>query len=198
MEQLSEENKAKFLNRLDTKMKNKVILEVGNLDDIPLEAVVSVAKELEKKIPFLPESKEFSRGGGKSMAQILSTMSEDDAKLYLEQIEKEDPELFGEIRKYFYTFEDLLVLAKDKMKEIFNGVEIDDVSMSLKGMGEEKFNMVVDTLPPKKQKMIEPVDGPRPKKDVLDARKRVLDVAKEMEKEGKLSIEDLTGGEMIE
>ena len=51
---------------------------------------------------------------------------------------------------------------------------------------------------PKKQKMIEPVDGPRPKKYVLDARKRVLDVAKEMEKEGKLSIEDLTGGEMIE
>lgn len=198
MEQLSEENKTDFLKRLDTQLKNKVVLEVGNLEDIPLEAVVSVAKELEKKIPFLPESKEFSRGGGKSMAQILSTMSEEDAKLYLEQIEKEDPDLYNEIRKYFYTFEDLLGLAKDKMKELFNGVEVDDVSMSLKGLGDDKLTMVTETLPPKKQKMIEPVEGPRPKKEVLDARQRVLDVAKEMEKEGKLSIEDLTGGEMIE
>ena len=45
MEQLTEENKTNFLNRLDTKLKNKVVLEVGNLDEIPLEAVVSVAKE---------------------------------------------------------------------------------------------------------------------------------------------------------
>lgn len=198
MEQLAEEKKVSFLNRLDTKIKNKVVLEIGNLSEIPLEAVVNIAKELEKKIPFLPESKEFSRGGGKSMAQILSTMSEDDAKLYLEQIEREDPELFEEVRKYFYTFEDLLGLPKEIMRELFNTVEVDDVALSLKGLGDDKLTLVTDTLPPKKQKMVEPITGPRPKRDVLQARNRVLDVAKEMEKEGKLTIEDLTGGEMID
>ena len=198
MEQLPEEKKAPFLNKLDAKLKNKVVLEIGNLDDIPLEAVVNIAKELEKKIPFLPESKEFSRGGGKSMAQILSTMSEEDAKLYLNQIETEDPELYEEVRKYFYTFEDLLGLPKEKMREVFNTIEVDDVALSLKGLGDDKLTLVSDTLPPKKQKMVEPITGPRPKRDVIQARKRVVDVAKEMEKEGKLSIEDLTGGEMID
>ena len=198
MEQLPEEKKIPFLNKLDTKLKNKVVLEIGNLDEIPLEAVINVAKELEKKIPFLPESKEFSRGGGKSMAQILSTMSEEDAKLYLEQIELDDPELYEEVRKYFYTFEDLLGLPKEKMRELFNTIEVDDVALSLKGLGDDKLTLVSDTLPPKKQKMIDPITVPTPKRDVMQARKRVVDVAKEMEKEGKLSIEDLTGGEMID
>ena len=45
--------------------------------------------------------------------------------------------------------------------------------------------------------MVEPITTPRPKKDVDNARKKVLDLAKQMEKEGKLTIEDLVGGEMI-
>ena len=46
--------------------------------------------------------------------------------------------------------------------------------------------------------MIDPITTPRPKRDVVQARKKVLDIAKQMEKEGKLTIEDLTGGEMVD
>ena len=196
MEQLDDNQKGVFLNRLDTETKKEVVRQIGNLTDIPLEAVLNVAKELEKKVAFIPETKEFSRGGGQSMAKILGAMSEDDAKLYLEQIEQEDAALYEEIRKYFYTFDDLLGLPKEKMRELFNAVEVDDIPLAFKGQ-EDKLNMVIETLPPKKQKMVEPITTPRPKKDVDNARKKVLDLAKQMEKEGKLTIEDLVGGEMI-
>ena len=196
LEQLDDNQKGVFLNRLDTETKKEVVRQIGNLTDIPLEAVLNVAKELEKKIAFIPETKEFSRGGGQSMAKILGAMSEDDAKLYLEQIEQEDAALYEEIRKYFYTFDDLLGLPKEKMRELFNAVEVDDIPLAFKGQ-EDKLNMVIETLPPKKQKMVEPITTPRPKKDVDNARKKVLDLAKQMEKEGKLTIEDLVGGEMI-
>jgi len=196
MEQLEDSQKGAFLNRLEIEIKKEVVREIGNLTDIPLEAVLSVAKELEKKVAFIPETKEFSRGGGESMAKILGEMSEGDAKLYLEQIEQEDTALYEEIRKYFYTFDDLLGLPKEKMRELFNAVEVDDIPLAFKGQ-EEKLNMVIETLPPKKQKMVEPITTPRPKKDVENARKKVLDLAKQMEKEGKLTIEDLVGGEMV-
>lgn len=197
MEQLEDSQKGIFLKKLDTDTKKAVVREVGNLSDIPLEAVLNVAKELEKKIAFIPETKEFSRGGGKSMAKILGTMTEEDAKLYLEQIEQEDSALYEDIRKYFYTFDDLLGLPKEKMRELFNAVEVDDIPLAFKGQ-EDKLNLVIETLPPKKQKMVEPITTPRPKKDVENARKKVLDLAKQMEKEGKLTIEDLTGGEMVD
>ena len=196
MEQLEDSQKGSFLNRLETEVKKDIVREIGNLGDIPLEAVLNVAKELEKKVAFIPETKEFSRGGGQSMAKILGEMTEDDAKLYLEQIEQEDSKLYEEIRKYFYTFDDLLGLPKEKMRELFNAVEVDDIPLAFKGQ-EDKLNQVIETLPPKKQKMVEPITTPRPKKDVDNARKKVLDLAKQMEKEGKITIEDLVGGEMI-
>ena len=102
MEQLNDDQKGSFLNRLDLETKKLVVRAIGSLTEIPLEAVLNVAKDLEKKVAFIPETKEFSRGGGESMAKILGQMSEDDAKLYLEQIEQEDPKLYEDIRKYFY------------------------------------------------------------------------------------------------
>ena len=52
-------------------------MEIGSLNNIPLEAVVTIAKDLQQKVAFLPAPKEFSRGGGESMAKILSQMDPD-------------------------------------------------------------------------------------------------------------------------
>ncbi len=47
--------------------------------------------------------------------------------------------------------------------------------------------------------MYEPEDGPRPKRDVDTARKKVVDVARQMEKDGQFNVADLLGGgEMVE
>ena len=62
-------------------------MEIGNLDNIPLEAVVTIAKDLQQKVAFLPAPKKFSRGGGASMAKILSQMDADEAQQYLDQIQ---------------------------------------------------------------------------------------------------------------
>ena len=54
-------------------------------------------------------------------------------------------------------------------------------------------------LPQKKQAMYEPYEGAISKKEVDAKTKYFLDRAKEMDKEGTISIEDiLGGGEMIE
>jgi flagellar motor switch protein FliG len=47
--------------------------------------------------------------------------------------------------------------------------------------------------------MYEPVEGPKPKREVDDARKIIVSQAKEMEKEGAFNLADMMGGgEMIE
>ena len=47
--------------------------------------------------------------------------------------------------------------------------------------------------------MYEPVEGAVSKKDVDNARKEIVDAAKQMEKDGEINIEDiLSGGEMVE
>ncbi len=66
LDQLSQERKIKIMDRFGPDMKHNVIMELGKLNEIPLEGVVNVAKELRNKTSFLPTPKEFSRGGPKS------------------------------------------------------------------------------------------------------------------------------------
>ena len=54
LEQISEEKKLNVLNKFESVKKNQVILEIGNLEEIPLEAVVEVAKDIKKKSAFVP------------------------------------------------------------------------------------------------------------------------------------------------
>ena len=63
IDQVSESQRNAFLSQLVPETRNMVIKELGSLKSIPLEMVVSIAHELEKKASFLPEPKIFSRGG---------------------------------------------------------------------------------------------------------------------------------------
>ena len=56
--QVSDDQKRDFFIKLaDPMQKNEVIMEIGNLDNIPLEAVVTIANDLQQKIAFLPAQK---------------------------------------------------------------------------------------------------------------------------------------------
>ena len=49
LDQLDEKRKMKILDRFSAEMKHNIIMELGNLNSIPLEGVVNVAQELKKK-----------------------------------------------------------------------------------------------------------------------------------------------------
>ena len=109
-------------------------------------------------------------------------------------------ELQAEVKKYFLTFDDIIEKFPDATKrELFVAAETTDLAIAVKGLDQEVVDAIIDMLPQKKQAMYEPYEGPISKKEVDAKRKDFLDRAKEMDKEGTISIEDiLGGGEMIE
>jgi len=203
IDQVDNSKRNLFLNRLSSEMKNLVIKELGGLKSIPLEMVVNIAKELEKKASFLPEPKEFSRGGGKKIADILNTMSEDEANSYLNQLMNDDPETYAEVKKYLLTFDDLLSMNEDIASDFWTNpdIDLDILAKALKGVDGELVSSILGMLPKKKQAMYTPIENPMKKKDVMNARKLVVEVATSMTQSGEMRIEDILSGvddEMIE
>ena len=200
--QLSSERQMKFLDRLDIGLKNKVIIQIGGLNDIPLEAVVDIARELEAKAAFIPGPKEFSRGGGKNIAEILSNMTESEAKQYLDQVQQDDPELYNEIKKYYISFDDLINSLPEGIAAEFwanPDLDVDLMAKALKGYDQEIVEKVVGFLPQKKQAMFSPIETPVAKREVENARSKILDLAKGKVKSGEWNLEDILGeGEFIE
>ena len=200
MAQVSSENRKKVLDRLDPEEKGRVLIEMGTLNEVPLEAIVSVASELQEKSHFLPKTVDFSRGGGKEVAEILSEMEPDDESKYLEAISREAPALADEIKKYHLKWEDIFEYFPDNIiRDLANSVELDLLAMSLKGMDEAVVSRVIENLPQKKQAMYEPIEGAVSKREVDNARKGIIQAAKQMEKDGAFNLEDYVGGgEMVE
>ncbi len=200
-DQVSDKKKQDFFSRLDDPLqKNEVIMEIGNLDNIPLEAVVTIANDLKQKVAFLPAPKEFSRGGGESMAKILSQMDADEAQQYLDQIQVDDIELYTSIKQYYLTFEDLLNMPEHLMKDFWMNPDVDPDSLAkaLRSYDEEVINTIVAYLPKRKQAMFTPIDKPISKKEIRASRSQLVSLARKMVSDGQFTMDDIFGQEELE
>ena len=197
--QLPGEKRMKVLSRIDEEEKGRVLLNIGNLNDIPLEAVVQIANRLQKKAKQLPKTVAFSRGGGKDLADILGSMDPEEEEMFMTNLEQENPEMAEEVKRYRITFDTIFEIFPDNLlRDLMNAVDLDAVAMALKGMDQTISDRVVGILPKKKQAMYEPVEGAVPKREVENARKSIVQSAKQMESDGAFKLEDLLGGETVE
>ena len=197
--QLPGEKRMKVLSRIDEEEKGRVLLNIGNLNDVPLEAVVQIANRLQKKAKQLPKTVAFSRGGGKDLADILGSMNPEEEEMFMTNLEQENPEMAEEVKRYRITFDTIFEIFPDNLlRDLMNAVDLDAVAMALKGMDQTISDKVVGVLPKKKQAMYEPVKGAVPKREVDNARKSIVQSAKQMESDGAFKLEDLLGGETVE
>ena len=193
--QLSSDKRMLVLNRISEEEKGQVLLNIGNLDDVPLEAVVQIANKLQKKSRQLPKTVAFSRGGGKDLADLLGEMEAEDEQMFMSNLEQENPELAEAVKKYRITFESIFEIFPDNLlRDLMNAVDLDGIAMALKGMDKSINDKVIGVLPKKKQAMFTPVEGAAAKREVDDARKAIVSAAKQMERDGAFKLEDLLGG----
>ena len=198
--QLAAEKRMSILERMKPDEKGKVLIELGSLQDIPLEAIIEVAGKLKEKASYLPKPVEFSRGGAKEIADLIGEMDADESERYMQTLQNENSELYKDVKMLVLTFEDILDKFPDgTLRDLMNSVELDALAMAMKGIEQDIIDKVIGNLPQKKQAMFEPVEGPKPKREVDDARKLIVSSAKQMEKDGAFNLADLMGGgEMIE
>ena len=200
--QLEPDKKMLILNKLEPDLKGRVLIELGSLEDIPLEGIIEVGARLKEKSTYLPRTAEFSRGGAKEIADMLSSMSSNDQDRYMQTLQNENPELYAGVKAFFLTFDDIIEkFPSDQIRTILNTVELDLLPIAFKGLGDDKILELKDMLPQKKQAMYNDdlAGKPQPKREVDNARKLFVDSAKQMEKDGAINLEDiLSGGEMVE
>ena len=193
--QLSSDKRMLVLNRISEEEKGQVLLNIGNLDDVPLEAVVQIANKLQKKARQLPKTVAFSRGGGKDLADLLGEMEAEDEQMFMSNLEQENPDLAEAVKKYRITFESIFEIFPDNLlRDLMNAVDLDAIAMALKGMDKSINDKVIGVLPKKKQAMFTPVEGAAAKREVDDTRKAIVSAAKQMESDGAFKLEDLLGG----
>jgi len=131
---------------------------------------------------------------------ILNTVDRGTEKHIMETLEIEEPELADEIRKKMFVFEDILLLDDRAIQRVLRDVDNGDLSMALKGSGEEVQEAIFKNLSKRLASMIkEDMDfmGPVRMKDVEEAQQKIVNIIRKLEDSGEIVISRGGGDEII-
>ncbi|MGA1847104.1 flagellar motor switch protein FliG [Deferribacter abyssi] len=185
---------AEALSELPEDLKADVALRIANLQDISPSVIKTLSKTLEERFESISSYK-VDVGGVKSVAEILNRMDRSTAKITLERLEKDAPELVSQIRDMMFTFDDIRRLDNTAIQEILKRADKNTLTLALKGADEELQNKFFSNMSKRAvETMKEEMDymGPVKLKEVEKAQHEIVQIVRELDEEGVISI---SGGE---
>jgi flagellar motor switch protein FliG len=209
IEQLDSSDRMDVLRRFDKKVRKSVMVEISEINNIPIDAIITLAAELKKKSKKLPEPTEFKRGGKSSVENILRDLPEDEAVEFLKEIQKDNPALYAQVKKAIFTFNDLIDGPQETNEKIWGAIigheDVDItktpniVSLSFKGVDEDIYERCVISLLTERQKAMydQLSDTPVAKAEVMKARGQIRNIAYSLVPK-EFTVDDIFEADMIE
>lgn len=164
------------------------------------EMAQKVAMILHKRLESVGSNSRKAYSGFKAVADLLNRQQAEDAKKILESIESSDPEMALNIRNLMFTFEDLVTVAPSSMREILAAVDRQQLALALRGTRDDLKAHVFRAMSTRAAEMLQEdmeVLGPVRGRDVARARQEILNVAHQLESDGKVVLKLEQGDDLI-
>ena len=178
-----------LLLRLPEEVRAETVKRLAQLRQFSPEVTQKVALSLNKHLESLGEQSRRAYAGFKGAADLLNQLEPVSSKGILETIEKEDPTMALAIRNLMFTFEDLLGVPEAGIRELLGQLDKKALALSLRGATEELKNLIFKSMSARAVDMLKEdmeVLGPVRSKDVNQAQREIVEVARRLEAEGKL------------
>ncbi|MCX7760816.1 MAG: flagellar motor switch protein FliG [Hydrogenothermaceae bacterium] len=177
-------------------IQEEVIKRIASLEKVSSNMLKTVASSLEEELYTLGAGKEEMLSGIDVSAEIVNNLPKDIANEILDEIRKENAFLADAIEERMFKFEDIVKLDNRAIMEIFKNVDKNDLLIALKGAPQEIVDKFLANMSKRAAQMfMEDMEvlGPIKKSDVENARKKIIQVIKNLIQTGV--IEYGAGGE---
>ncbi|WP_255550706.1 flagellar motor switch protein FliG [Granulicella sp. dw_53] len=179
------------LKNLQEPMRVEVVRKLAEMRQFSPEMAQQVALVLHKRMEGLGTGGRKTYSGFKAVADILNGVDHGMSKGILEQIESTEPELAIGIRNLMFTFEDLVTVPVQSIRELIGASDRRVLALALKGAQDNIKSHLFQAMSSRAVEMLkEDMDamGPVRGKDVAGAKQTLLTLARTMEAEGKLML----------
>jgi flagellar motor switch protein FliG len=176
---------------LPEKTRAEVVRRLAEMHQFSPEMVQKIALVLNKKLNALGEQNRRAYGGIKAVSEMLNQVEPGAAKTILEAIEQDDPKLALSIRNLMFTFEDFLSVPESSMRELLSHLDKKTLAIALKGSSEDMKNHIFKTMSSRVSQMLkEDMEalGPVRSREVATAQQEVVQQARKLEADGKLTL----------
>lgn len=168
-----------------------VAMRMANLQEISPEVVRRISLILEQKLEALGSFATEAYGGVRAVAELFNRMDRTTGRMVLEKIENENPQLAASIRDLMFVFDDILLIDEAGITEILKRADKKVLTVALKGTSEELRNQFFRCMSSRAVEMMkEEMDfmGPVKLKEVEKAQHEIVEIVRQLEEEGILSI----------
>ncbi|MGA3193634.1 MAG: flagellar motor switch protein FliG [Terriglobales bacterium] len=169
----------------------ETIKRLAQLRQFSPDVAQKVSLALHKRLESLGEQSRRAYAGYKGAADLLNQLEPAIGKGILENIEKEDPKMALAIRNLMFTFEDLLGVPEAGIRELLGQLDKKGLALALRGASEELKNLIFKSMSSRAVEMLKEdmeIMGPVRARDVGQAQREIVDVARRLESEGKMML----------
>jgi flagellar motor switch protein FliG len=164
-------------------LQEEVIKRLALLEKVSSNMIKMVADNLGNELYTVGAGKEEVLSGLDIAAEIVNNLPKNMSQEILDEIRKESPSLADTIEERMFKFEDIVKLDNRAIMEILKNVDKNDLLMALKGAPQEIIDKFLANMSKRAAQMfMEDMEvlGPVKKSEVENARKKIIQVIKNL------------------
>ena len=176
------------------------VKRLGAMRQFSPEMAQKVALILHKRLETVGDTSRKAYSGFKAVADLLNRLETEQAKTILEQIEDENPEMALKVRNLMFTFDDLVTIPAASMREVVAAVDKRQLAMALRGSTEDLRAHFFRAMSSRAVEMLKEdmeVLGPVRTREVQIAKQEILNLARQLESEGKVVLKLEQGDDLM-
>jgi flagellar motor switch protein FliG len=182
---------AELISSLPEALRSDVAMRMASLQEISPEVVRRISLILEQKLEALGSFATEAYGGVRAVAELFNRMDRTTGRTVLEKIETENPTLAASIRDLMFVFDDILLIDDTGITEILKRADKKTLTIALKGTSEELQNQFFRNMSSRAVELMkEEMEfmGPVKLKDVEKSQHEIVEIVRQLEEEGVISI----------
>lgn len=197
---LDSEQSAEIVGYFSSEKRAEVLLRMCTIDTVKPEAIAELGQVLEKQLSGQKSTKSTSVGGIKSASDVINFLDGAMGEEVLANIKTWDEDLAGQIKDKMFVFENLVDMDDRSMQTLLRDITTEQLKLALKGTIDTVKDKVFSNMSKRAAELLKDdldAQGPVKVSEVEQAQKEILNVARNLAEEGKISLGSNSSSEMI-
>ena len=182
---------AQIIAELPRTLQLDIIKRIAELDRVSPEMISVVESTLERRFATFISADHVEVGGVPYIAEIMNRVDRSTEKYIFEELGERDAQLANDIRNRMFVFEDIVNLDSMAIQRFIREVDTKDLSVALKGAGEEVREVIYQNMSSRMRTTIEQdiqyLHNIR-MRDVEEAQQKIVSVIRQLEEAGEIVI----------
>ena len=182
---------ASILSELPQENQSEIAYRLATMEKTSPELIEEIEDVLREQIGTVFGGDLSATGGAEAVADILNSTSRSAEKNILDSLKERDADLFDEIASLMFLFEDINLLPDAAVQSIVKNVDSNTMALALKSCSEDLKEKIFRNMSERAADMLKDelqYLGPVRVRDVENSQKEILDVVRQLESDGEITI----------